>query len=84
MHAMRVTVDRAGRIVIPKSLRVALGIGPDTELELMTDGGGLRLDPVRPRRRSVGESDGLPLLGVVEGVVLSDADIQRLRDDTQR
>jgi AbrB family looped-hinge helix DNA binding protein len=81
---MRVIVDRVGRIVIPKSLRVALGIGPDTEMELMADGGGLRLEPVRPRRREVGESDGLPLLGVVQGVVLSDADVQRLRDDTQR
>lgn len=81
---MRVIVDRVGRIVIPKALRVALGIGPDTELELMPDGGGLRLEPVRSRRRPVGESDGLPLLGVVGGAVLSDGDVQRLRDDTQR
>lgn len=81
---MRVTVDRVGRIVLPKSLRVSLGIGPDTELELIPDGGGLRLEPVRPRLRPVRERDGLPLLGVVEGAVLTDGDVQRLRDDTQR
>lgn len=83
--SMRVTVDRVGRIVIPKSLRVALGIGPDTELDVLPDGGGLRLDPVRPTLRSIGAGDdGFPLLGAVAGAVLTDADVQRLRDDTQR
>lgn len=82
---MRVTVDRVGRIVIPKILRDALGIGPETELDVLPDGGGLRLDPVAPAQRGfeVG-ADGLPLLGVVAGAVLTDADVQRLRDDVQR
>lgn len=78
------TVDRVGRIVIPKALREALGIGPDTELELISDGSGLRLDPVGSGLRAVGQVDGLPLLGAVEGLVLTDSDIQRLRDDTAR
>lgn len=81
---MRVTVDRVGRIVIPKSLRDALGIVADTELDVLPDGGGLRLDPVRPAERAVDESDGLPLLSVVPGVVLSDADVARLRDELQQ
>lgn len=81
---MRVTVDRVGRIVIPKSLRDALGIGPDTELDVLPDGGGLRLDPVPPTERAVEERDGLPLLGVVPGAVLRDADVARLRDEQQR
>lgn len=78
------TVDRVGRIVIPKSLRDALGIGADTELEVLPDGGGLRLDPVRPTERVIEESDGLPLLGAVTGAVLRDADVTRLRDEMQR
>jgi len=81
---VRVTVDRAGRVVIPKQLRVALGIGPDTELDLVADGTGLRLDPVRRPERSITETDGLPLLGFVSGVVLTDDDVRRLRDDVQR
>lgn len=81
---MRVTVDRVGRIVIPKPLRVALGIGPDTELELVPDAGGLRLEPVRTRDRPVGLSDGLPLLGMIDGAVLTDQDVRRLRDEIQR
>lgn len=81
---MRVTVDRVGRIVIPKQLRSALGIGSDTELELTPDGGGLRLDPVQPRERPIGDSDGLPLLGMIVGAVLTDQDVRQVRDDVQR
>lgn len=59
------TVDRAGRVVIPKPLRVALGIGPDTELELGVDGAGLRLDPIGPQERTIDEHDGLPILAFI-------------------
>ena len=81
---MHVSVDRAGRVVIPKPLRVALGIGPDTELELIPDGSGLRLEPVRTRERAIEEKDGLPLLGWVDGAALTDDDVRRLRDETHR
>ncbi len=81
---MIVTVDRLGRIVIPKPLRVALGIGPNTELELMPDGAGLRLEPTRRAERPIEEEDGLPLLGRVEGTELTDDDVRRLRDELQR
>lgn len=78
------TVDRVGRLVIPKALRVALGITPDTPLELIPDGTGLRIEPVRRRQRAVGTSDGLPILGHVDGAVLTDDDVRRLRDEAQR
>lgn len=82
---MRIAVDRVGRIVIPKPLRDSLGIGPDSELEVLPDGAGIRLEPVRTLARPVTDSDdGLPLLGLIAGVVLSDADVQRTRDDSQR
>ncbi len=82
---MRVTVDNVGRVVIPKALRVALGITPDTPLELIPDGSGLRLEPVpsSPRRIETGD-DGLPLLGAVEGVTLTDDVVRGLRDELQR
>lgn len=81
---MLVTIDRVGRVVIPKALRVALGITPDTKLEIIPDGTGLRIEPVRRDRRAVGVSDGLPILGKIEGVVLTDDDVRHLRDDLQR
>ena len=81
---MHVTIDRVGRVVIPKALRIALGITPDTLLELIPDGSGLRIEPVHRRQRSIYNSDGLPILGNVEGAVLTDDDVRQLRDDTQR
>jgi AbrB family looped-hinge helix DNA binding protein len=71
------TIDRVGRVVIPKALRVALGITPDTQLELIPDGSGLRIEPVRRHQRSIDTRDGLPILGYVEGAVLTDDDIRR-------
>lgn len=78
------TIDRVGRVVIPKALRVALGITSDTQLELIPDGTGLRIEPVQRQQRSIDTSDGLPILGAVEGAVLTDDDVRRLRDDIQR
>ena len=81
---MYVKVDGVGRLVIPKALRVALGITPDSQLELIPDGTGLRIEPVRRHQRRIDTSDGLPLLGNVEGAVMTDDDVRRLRDDIQR
>ena len=81
---MLVTIDRVGRVVIPKALRVALGITPDTQLELIPDGTGLRIEPIRRKRRPVEMSDGLPILGDVAGAVLTDDEVRRIRDDLQR
>ena len=81
---MLVTIDAVGRVVIPKALRVALGITPDTKLELIPDGAGLRIEPVRRDPRTVHVSDGLPILGKVDGAALTDDDVRRLRDDLQR
>ena len=81
---MHVTVDRVGRIVIPKPLRDALGIGPDSQLEVVADGAGLRLEPVQRAERRIDERDGLPILGPVAGTVITDDDVRRLRDEFQR
>lgn len=43
----KVTIDRAGRIVIPKPLRVALRLEPGDELEVNTSGEEITLKPVR-------------------------------------
>jgi len=81
---MFVAIDRVGRVVIPKALRVALGITADTQLELIPDGTGIRIEPVRRDRCEVKISEGLPILGKIEGAALTDDDIRRLRDDLQR
>ncbi|MGI8517801.1 MAG: AbrB/MazE/SpoVT family DNA-binding domain-containing protein [Acidimicrobiia bacterium] len=81
---MLVSIDRVGRLVIPKQLREALGIGPDTELEITPDGAGLRLEVVQRKERTIGSSDGLPILDAIRDMVITDDDIRRLRDDINR
>lgn len=40
---MRVTIDKAGRVVVPKSLREELGLRPETELEAVAVDGRLEI-----------------------------------------
>ncbi len=82
---MRVTMDRAGRIVIPKPLRDSLGLQPDTELDLYLDGSGLRIELADWEGRQVQlGADGLPILVPVPGGEFTNEDIKRLRDELQR
>ncbi len=77
---MRTTIDRAGRVVIPKELRNRVGLRPG-EVDVSVDGAGLRLAPV------AGEElveQGGRLVVPASGTTLSDADVQALRDGDQR
>jgi len=42
---MTVTIDRAGRVVIPALVRERLGLRPGTRLDLSVEDGGVRLAP---------------------------------------
>ncbi len=84
MVTMLVSIDRAGRVVIPKELRDRLAIGPDSELEVSVDADGIRLTPQRPPARMVVDDDGWPVLQRVTGITVTDADVHRWRDAEQR
>jgi AbrB family looped-hinge helix DNA binding protein len=45
---MKVTIDRAGRMVVPRALRAQLRIEPGAELEARVEGGELIARPVGP------------------------------------
>ena len=79
-----VSIDRAGRVVIPKDTRDRLAIGPDTELELIVEGDALRLVPVRPSGRRFAVVDGFPRIDAGHGTTTTDADVQAWRDADQR
>jgi AbrB family looped-hinge helix DNA binding protein len=55
---MKLKMDAAGRIVMPKPLRDRLGLTPDTELEAVEQSGGVLLRPVE-QRPSLIKVDGL-------------------------
>jgi AbrB family looped-hinge helix DNA binding protein len=48
---MRSTIDKAGRVVIPAAIRERLGLAPGTELEILMDDLGVRLERVAPPPR---------------------------------
>ena len=43
---MRTTIDKAGRLVIPRSLRGRVGLDRGGEVELELDGASIRIEPV--------------------------------------
>ncbi len=42
---MKTTIDKAGRVVLPKSLREQVGIRHG-EVDITADGAGLRIEPI--------------------------------------
>lgn len=77
---MRTTIDKAGRLVIPKQLRDHLGLTPG-EVEVTADGAALRVEPVT-HEGLVEESGYLVIPGT--GHVVTDEDVQTLRNADQR
>jgi AbrB family looped-hinge helix DNA binding protein len=43
---MKATIDRAGRLVIPRSLRDRIGLAGGGEVEIELDGAAIRIEPV--------------------------------------
>ena len=77
---MRSTIDKAGRLVIPKALRDSLGLVPG-EVEVTADGAGLHIEPVADDRLQ--DEDGL-LVIPAGGAAVDDDLVRTLRDDNQR
>jgi AbrB family looped-hinge helix DNA binding protein len=76
---MRATIDQAGRLVIPKSLRDRLGLRPG-EVEVLAEGAGIRVEPI------AGESlveRGGRLVIPAAGTDIDDDTVRSLRDADQ-
>ena len=43
---MRTTIDKAGRLVIPRALRCRIGLAGGGAIELELDGAAIRIEPV--------------------------------------
>jgi AbrB family looped-hinge helix DNA binding protein len=77
---MRATIDKAGRLVIPKALRDHLGLR-SSEVEVTADGAGLRVEPLAGD--SLDERDGRLVIPAT-GAQIDDAMVRTLRDADQR
>lgn len=76
---MRTTIDKAGRLVIPRSLRDHIGMTAG-EVELTSDGAGIRIEPVAGEGL-VEESGRLVIRR--GGPPIDDDAVQALRDADQ-
>jgi AbrB family looped-hinge helix DNA binding protein len=77
---MRATIDKAGRLVLPKPLRDRVGLRPG-EVEVFADGAGLRVVPIAGD--VLEERDGR-LVVPRTGTAVDDDDVRSLRDADQR
>lgn len=62
---MRTTIDRAGRLVVPKRLRDRLALGEGAEVEVIERDGVLEIRPV-PATVEVRADDGMPVAHPVD------------------
>lgn len=76
---MRATIDKAGRLVIPKALRDRLGLAPG-EVEVVADGSTLRVEPLAGD--AFEERNGR-LVIPASGAMLDDDAVRTLRDADQ-
>ena len=74
--AMRTTIDKAGRLVIPRPLRDRIGLGGGGAVEIELDGAGIRIEPVAGSELK--EEDGLLVIPSAGRLVTSTAIATRL------
>jgi AbrB family looped-hinge helix DNA binding protein len=77
---MRATIDKAGRLVIPKALRENLGLMPG-EVEVTPDGAGLHIEPLADDQLQ--DEDGILVIPAADAPISDDL-IRTLRDADQR
>jgi AbrB family looped-hinge helix DNA binding protein len=78
---MRSTIDKAGRLVIPKPLRDYLGVLPG-EVNVVRDGTGIRIEPIA--NEEIEEDSGGRFVISARGIPVDDDMVRTLRDSDQR
>lgn len=78
---MQVSIDRAGRVVVPKPLREELGLSPETPLEIEVVDGHLELSAAH-RPPTISEGPHGPIVAAT-GVPINDRDVRRVLEATR-
>ncbi len=80
---MTITIDSAGRVVIPKAIRDALGLAAGVPLVVTTDGVGVRIEPEAKGGRLV-EVDGELVVVASGGRAVTDTELRQAMDAGRR
>jgi AbrB family looped-hinge helix DNA binding protein len=81
---MRTTIDSAGRVVIPKSLREAIGLGDGGEIEIQLVDGALLVAPPTVGKRIEERNGRATIVPEQELPPLSDQVVREVLDATRR
>ena len=76
-----VTMDKAGRVMLPKALRQLHGLREGAQLDVVGEGASIRLTP-RPVEIEIVEEDGR--LVAVGGAPVTDEVVRAILDDIRR
>lgn len=82
---MSTAIDSAGRLVIPKSVREAMGLTPGTPIDVVFVDGRIQIE-FAPLDVEVDVADGLPRIVPqgADGVSLDDAQVRAALESTRR
>lgn len=77
MLTMRTTIDKAGRLVIPRSIRNRIGLAEGGAVDIELDGAAVRINPVSGV--DLREDEGLLVIPAT-GMAVSSATVRELID----
>jgi len=81
---MRTTIDRAGRIVVPKAIRDRLHLGDGGEVDIVERDGVIEILPAPLEVRLVHTEHGAVLAAEGDVAPLTDDDVRPVLDDIRR
>lgn len=81
---MRITIDSAGRIVVPKAVRDAMGLQAGRAIDMVFTDGRIEIE-LAPAEIDVEERDGLPVAVAIDDLPpLTDEDVRDTIEATRR
>lgn len=79
---MELTLDKFGRILLPKNIRDELGLHPGSSLEVKRNKDGIQLCPIEGTQATVKKGNILVFVGKLSGDV--DETLKQVREERDR